>query len=139
MNYQAFVVGGMLLGGISLAIKQNTKYKRYKRRKDLNFEYVSMNQPSDGAERPVFAPIRKMYICYQCDTVFNTDICPNCQEKAVIPLSRLTGIVTETIKKVKEKINIPSEEYSTPELEIPSEKYTITIQVPANGSGESLT
>src|SRR5208337_3057154 len=50
-------------------------------------------------ERPdlpfIFAPIRGMYVCYQCDTIFNTVRCPKCNEGAVIPLVHLTGSVIE--------------------------------------------
>ncbi len=50
-------------------------------------------------ERPdlplIFAPIRGMYVCYQCDTIFNTARCPKCGEEAVIPLIHLTGSVME--------------------------------------------
>ncbi len=46
-------------------------------------------------ERPdppvVFAPIRGMFVCYQCDTIFNTPRCPECNEEAVVPLIQLTG------------------------------------------------
>jgi len=43
----------------------------------------------------IFGPIRGMYVCYQCDTVFNTPQCPVCDEQAVIPLIHLTGSVIE--------------------------------------------
>ncbi len=50
-------------------------------------------------ERPdppiIFAPIRGMYVCYQCDTIFNTPQCPECNEEAVIPLIHLTGSILE--------------------------------------------
>ena len=50
-------------------------------------------------ERPdpplIYGPIRGMYVCYQCDTVFNTPRCPECLEEAVIPLIHLTGSLTE--------------------------------------------
>jgi len=50
-------------------------------------------------ERPdppmIFAPIRGMYICYQCDNIFNTPRCPACDEEAVIPLVHLTGSIME--------------------------------------------
>jgi len=50
-------------------------------------------------ERPdppaIFGPIRGMYVCYQCDTVFNTIRCPRCNEDAVIPLVHLTGSIVE--------------------------------------------
>jgi hypothetical protein len=36
-----------------------------------------------------------MYICYQCDTIFNTVRCPQCGEQAVIPLIQLTGNIIE--------------------------------------------
>lgn len=44
---------------------------------------------------PVFASIHGMYVCYQCDTIFNTPQCPKCNEDAVIPLVHLTGSVIE--------------------------------------------
>ena len=43
----------------------------------------------------IFGPIRSMYVCYQCDTVFNTPYCPECNEEAVVPLIHLTGIVND--------------------------------------------
>jgi hypothetical protein len=43
----------------------------------------------------IFGPIRGMYVCYQCDTVFNTIRCPNCDEDAVIPLVHLTGSIVQ--------------------------------------------
>ena len=50
-------------------------------------------------ERPgppsFFAPIHGMYVCYQCDTIFNTARCPTCGEEAAIPLVHLTGSITE--------------------------------------------
>jgi len=50
-------------------------------------------------ERPdppsIFGPIRGMYVCYQCDTIFNTAQCPNCHEEAMIPLIQLTGSVVQ--------------------------------------------
>lgn len=44
---------------------------------------------------PIFGPIRGLYVCYQCDTVFNTAQCPNCHEEAAIPLIYLTGSILE--------------------------------------------
>jgi predicted transcriptional regulator len=50
-------------------------------------------------ERPdppfIFAHIREMYICYQCDTIFNTARCPECNEEGIIPLIHLTGSIIE--------------------------------------------
>ncbi|MDA8306521.1 MAG: hypothetical protein M0Z81_06820 [Deltaproteobacteria bacterium] len=43
----------------------------------------------------IFGPIRGMYVCYQCDTIFNTVECPVCHEEALIPLVHLTGSITE--------------------------------------------
>jgi hypothetical protein len=43
----------------------------------------------------LFAPIHGMYVCYQCDTIFNTAQCPICGEEAAIPLVHLTGSITE--------------------------------------------
>jgi len=43
----------------------------------------------------IFGPIRGMYVCYQCDTIFNTTQCPGCYEDAVIPLIHLTGSIME--------------------------------------------
>jgi hypothetical protein len=44
---------------------------------------------------PIFGPIRGMYVCYACDTIFNTARCPTCAEEAVIPLVQLTGTIAE--------------------------------------------
>jgi hypothetical protein len=50
-------------------------------------------------ERPdppvISGHIHGMYICYQCDTIFNTPRCPECGEEAVVPLVRLTGSIME--------------------------------------------
>jgi len=43
----------------------------------------------------IYGPIRGMYVCYQCDTVFNTPQCPECNEEAVVPLVHLTGSIEE--------------------------------------------
>ena len=43
----------------------------------------------------MFGPIRGMYVCYQCDTIFNTPKCPVCNEDATIPLIHLTGSVMQ--------------------------------------------
>ena len=43
----------------------------------------------------VYGSIREMYVCYQCDTIFNTLRCPVCNEEAVIPLVQLTGSIME--------------------------------------------
>ena len=44
---------------------------------------------------PIFGPIRAMYVCYNCDTIFNTVRCPMCREEATIPLIQLTGSVIQ--------------------------------------------
>ena len=50
----------------------------------------------DRPEPPaIFGPIRGMYVCYQCDTVFNTPQCPTCHEEATIPLIHLTGSIAQ--------------------------------------------
>jgi hypothetical protein len=50
----------------------------------------------DRPEPPaIFGPIRGMYVCYQCDTVFNTPQCPTCREEATIPLIHLTGSIVQ--------------------------------------------
>jgi len=46
----------------------------------------------------IFGPIRGMYVCYQCDTIFNTTQCPVCREEAVIPLIHLTGTISQNEK-----------------------------------------
>jgi uncharacterized alpha/beta hydrolase family protein len=43
----------------------------------------------------IFAPIRGLFVCYQCDTIFNTPQCPVCEEEAAIPLIHLTGSVIQ--------------------------------------------
>ncbi len=54
----------------------------------------------------IFAPIRGMYVCYQCDTIFNTAQCPLCNEDAAIPLIHLTGSILENdrLAAVMEKL-----------------------------------
>ena len=58
---------------------------------------VLFSRRRSRSERPdppsIFGPIRGMYVCYQCDTVFNTTQCPVCHEEATIPLIHLTGSV----------------------------------------------
>ncbi len=60
---------------------------------------ISSGGKSRRKEKPdlpaVFGPIRGMYVCYQCDTVFNTAQCPGCREEALIPLIHLTGSIEE--------------------------------------------
>lgn len=60
---------------------------------------ISSGANSRRKEKPdppaVFGPIRGMYVCYQCDTVFNTAQCPGCREEALIPLIHLTGSIVE--------------------------------------------
>ena len=48
--------------------------------------------------RMIYGPIRGMYVCYQCDTIFNTLRCPKCNEEAIVPLIHLTGSVLQTEK-----------------------------------------
>jgi hypothetical protein len=43
----------------------------------------------------IFGPIRGMYVCYQCDTIFNSVRCPACNEEAIIPLIYLTGSISQ--------------------------------------------
>jgi hypothetical protein len=63
--------------------------------------FISFNKRYRG-EKPdppmIFGPIRGMYVCYQCDTIFNTCRCPKCNEEAIIPLIHLTGSVLENEK-----------------------------------------
>ena len=48
-----------------------------------------------GDPPAIFGPIRGMFVCYQCDTIFNTTLCPVCHEEASIPLILLTGSIVE--------------------------------------------
>jgi hypothetical protein len=60
---------------------------------------ISSSRKKTRKERPdpptISGPIRGMYVCYQCDTIFNTDQCPMCGEEAVVPLIHLTGSIME--------------------------------------------
>ncbi len=60
---------------------------------------VIFSRSKSRKERPdppsIFGPIRGMYVCYQCDTIFNTAQCPTCFEEAMIPLIQLTGSVIQ--------------------------------------------
>src|SRR5208283_4667647 len=60
---------------------------------------VTFSGRKSRKERPdppsIFGPIRGMYVCYQCDTIFNTPQCPVCEEEATIPLIYLTGSVMQ--------------------------------------------
>jgi uncharacterized alpha/beta hydrolase family protein len=54
------------------------------------------NRQKEKPDPPViFGSIRGMYVCYQCDTIFNTAQCPRCYEEAMIPLIHLTGSVMQ--------------------------------------------
>jgi hypothetical protein len=52
----------------------------------VHFKHVDREDPE-----MICAPIHGLFVCHQCDTVFNTRICPNCREDAMIPLVNLTG------------------------------------------------
>ena len=58
---------------------------------------VLFSRRKSRSEKPdppsIYGPIRGMYVCYQCDTIFNTEQCPVCYEQATIPLIHLTGSV----------------------------------------------
>ena len=60
---------------------------------------VIFSRRKSRKERPdppsIFGPIRGMFVCYQCDTIFNTDQCPRCHTEAMIPLIKLTGSVIQ--------------------------------------------
>ncbi len=60
---------------------------------------VIFSRRKSRKERPdppsIFGPIRGMYVCYQCDTIFNTAQCPRCHAEAMIPLIQLTGSVIQ--------------------------------------------
>jgi len=83
-------------------------------------------------ERPdppeIFAPIRGMYVCYECDTVFNTIRCPKCNEDAVIPLVHLTGSIEEDkrIASVVAKL----QEHSTWNLPVFQDKQVVALAPP---------
>jgi hypothetical protein len=74
---------------------------------------VIFSRRKSRKERPdppsIFGPIRGMYVCYQCDTIFNTAQCPECHEEARIPLIHLTGSVlqnerlTAVIRELQER------------------------------------
>jgi hypothetical protein len=65
----------------------------------LTLSAIITSRKKHRKERPdppvLFGPIRGLYVCYQCDTIFNTTRCPGCQEDAVIPLIQLTGSIVE--------------------------------------------
>ncbi|MGC8491064.1 MAG: hypothetical protein ACP5SH_04930, partial [Syntrophobacteraceae bacterium] len=85
---------------------------------------------------PIFGPIRGMYVCYQCDTIFNTALCPNCNEEASIPLIHLTGSIQEDERvaaitnRIKTrgdwKLSLPRGEQAVP----------ASLPNPANGNGK---
>lgn len=90
-NHGEVVFVGILLSLVMLLIISTSRRKSRKERPD---------PPS------IYAPIRGMYVCYQCDTIFNTPRCPECNEEAVVPLIHLTGslIKNERITTVIEKM-----------------------------------
>ena len=61
--------------------------------------FVACGKKKRRKEKPdpaaIFGPIRGMFVCYQCDTVFNTSQCPGCHEEGSIPLIHLTGSILE--------------------------------------------
>jgi hypothetical protein len=89
---------------------------------------VIFSRKKPRKERPdppsIFGPIHGMYVCYQCDTIFNTARCPVCCEDAAIPLISLTGSVTQS-EKLTAAIN-RLQARSTSELPVfqGSESYT---------------
>jgi hypothetical protein len=65
---------------VAYTIKNASKIKRF------------TMQPIEHTElRAVTASIHGLYICHQCDVIFNTAYCPSCGEEGMIPLVRLTG------------------------------------------------
>ncbi len=77
-HIQAFFLGTLLLTVLAAII-----YPRKKNKKE---------KPDPPV---IFGSIRGMYVCYQCDTIFNTLKCPVCNEEAVVPLIQLTGSIIE--------------------------------------------
>jgi len=86
------------------------------------------NKPrKDRPEPPaIFGPIRGMYVCYQCDTVFNTVRCPKCNEDAVIPLVHLTGSIVED-KRIAPVIG-KLQEHSAWKLPATEEKRVVVLE-----------
>jgi hypothetical protein len=73
-------MGAVFVFALSRVVSSSGRYSRRREKPD---------PPS------IFGPIRGMYVCYQCDTIFNTTQCPQCHEEASIPLIHLTGSVLE--------------------------------------------
>lgn len=86
---------------------------------------VAANRRAQRKEKPdppaIYGPIRGMYVCHQCDTIFNTTYCPGCHEEAVVPLINLTGSILEDenvaaiVSRLKARANwkpasVPSEQ-----------------------------
>jgi len=78
-----------------------TLFVAYTIRKTSRTKWTRYNESMDT--NILYGPIRGMFVCYECDTIFNTPMCPECHEEAVIPLIRLTGSVTDVkVKQAKE-------------------------------------
>jgi len=79
-NYIETFLLGVLLFLVLLGLIALSKKKRQREKYDPPF---------------IFGSIRGMYVCYQCDTIFNSPRCPGCDEEAVVPLVQLTGSIIE--------------------------------------------
>jgi hypothetical protein len=89
---------------------------------------------------PVFGPIRGMYVCYQCDTIFNTAQCPYCREEASIPLIHLTGslLEDERVSVVTRRIDVRAGR-NLPALQNElAATAPATALKPANGDGSGV-
>ena len=89
----------------------------------------------------IFAPIRGLFVCYQCDTIFNTPQCPVCEEEAAIPLIHLTGSVIQNerlstlIDRLQERgtMKLPIFQYA--DVEVPEAPSRLE---PTNGGASEL-
>lgn len=107
LNHYASVI--LIVAALALVLSRILAASRRARRRE---------RPDPEA---IFGPIRGMYVCYQCDTVFNTAYCPGCHEEAVVPLINLTGSILESenvvaiVSRIKARTNwklaaVPSEQ-----------------------------
>ncbi len=101
---------------------------------------VSLGKKSRGKDRPdppaIFAPIRGMYVCYQCDTIFNTAQCPGCHEDALIPLIHLTGTLMENERVSAVAVRL--KEHAVRRFPAPESQLSACLPTPPNGDASKV-
>ena len=103
----------------------------------INFRRKPREEKPDGPL--IFGPVRGMYVCYQCDTIFNTRQCPECGEEAVIPLIHLTGSITENerVASVISKMQTPGDWKMPAFRTFQDTQIVAPSSVPENANGDA--